>query len=266
MGSRLCLLLMGPFALLMVCSCAPSDVAVVQCATPAQRARTVEGAISLGIVGKDSTPDRISVKNETMNFDEWRDRKPGEFTRACEAVAPVAPSPLLTQVISVLSSLGLLAVGVVATWTTTTWRDGINRRKQQAEALHKASRAFVGAVRDYCDARLRGTADHGPPPLQDVRHKRDDLAAQLVRVEAARPKWTAPAALRAELIGGPLGDDIETKWEIERSREERRPRADEVNKAVNELDRRIDVVVRALESPGRTRRELLREFPVGAAS
>ena len=265
MVSRLCLL-MGLLAFLAACSSMPSDVAIVQCTAPAQRERTVDGAISLGLAAKDSKPDRILTNSGVLTFEEWRDRKPDEFARTCDAVSPVAPSPLRTQAIAALVSLATFVLGAAATWFTTTWRDGINRRKQQADALHKACQAFAGAVRDYCDARLDPTADPGPPPTQDMRHKRDDLAAQLIRVKALRPKWTAPETLRAELAEGVLNDDVEENWQIEQSREERRPRADEVNKAVNELDRRVDVVVRALERPHATRPELLREFPVGAAS
>jgi hypothetical protein len=266
MVGRLCLLTMGSLAFVTGCTTTPPDVAVVQCTAPAQRERTVDGAISLGLVGENSKPERISANGETLVFQDWRAKKPEDFARACNAVAPVAPSPLRTQVIAALISLAALAVGVAATWFTTSWRDGINRRKRQADALHDASRAFVGAVRDYCDARLRGTADLGPPSPQDVRHKREDLAAQLTRVVAARPRWAAPKALRAELASGPLGDDIETKWEIKRSREERRPRADDVTKAVDDLDRRIDFVVQALEGAPKARRQLAHALPAGAAS
>jgi hypothetical protein len=267
MASRLCLLLTGSFVLLSACSTAPSDVALVQCTAPAQQAHTVDAAISLRLVHEDSRRNSISVGGETYEFDEWRAARFEDFTRACEALAeqarPAAPNPLVTQSVAALISLVTLMVGVVTTWLTTSRRDEINRRRQHAGELHRASRAFVVAVRDYCDARLRRTENDGPPPVSEVRHTRDDLSAQLTRTEALRPRWNAPAVLRASLTGSVLGNEIETRWDFERNREERRPRADEVNNAVNDLDRGVDVLVRALERPRRDVRKLCENFPVG---
>lgn len=261
MASRLCLLLTGSLALLTACSAAPSDAALVQCTAPAQQARTVEAAISLELVGKDSERDNISVDGKEYRFDQWRDERFEDFTRACEAFVeqtrPATPNPLVTQIVAAVISFLTLLVGAMVTWVVTNTRDEINRRRQQADDLHKASRAFVAAVRDYCDARLRGTEAGGPPSMVEVIRTRDDLAGQLARTALLLPQRKDPDVLRAELTGNVLGNEIETGWDFERSREERRPRADEVNNAVNELDRRIDMVVRELERPTLAARKLL---------
>lgn len=261
MASRLCLLLAGSLALLTGCSATPSDVALVYCTAPDREAGTVEAAVSLGLAGADSLQDKILVDGRTYTFSEWRDQRPDDFARACDALAgqtiPAAgPNALVTQIVAALISLATLAVGVAATWFTTSRRDEINRRKLQAAALHDASRAFVTAVRDYCDARLRGGDTPGPPPVAGVRHARDDLAAQLTRTEALQPAWTQPAELRDRLAGKVLGDDIETDWDFKKSRDERQSRAKTVTKAVNDLDSDIDVVVRALEGARTARRKL----------
>lgn len=267
MASRLCLLLTGSFALLTACSAAPSDAALVQCTAPAQQSRTVEAAVSLELVGKDSERDNISVDGKGYRFDAWRDERFEDFTRACEALVeqtrPATPNPLVTQIVAAVMSFVTLLVGALVTWVATSTRDEINRRRQQASELHKASRAFVVAVRDYCEARLRGT-EAGPPSLSEVNRTRDELAGQLARTAVLRPQWKDTDALHAELTGNVLGNEIETGWDFERSREERRPRADEVNNAVNKLDRRIDVVVRALERPMLPSRKMLEESPAGA--
>ncbi|MEV8442093.1 hypothetical protein AB0425_32345 [Actinosynnema sp. NPDC051121] len=256
---------LGAFVGLMalLSSCAPSDATVVQCASKARRGATVEAAVSLRLADPGSTADRVLTSGKALSFDEWRDAERDRFERACEVSVQAAQSKGATPEPVVTALIGLIPVagGAAIAWFTTGWRDALNRGKAQATALSRASRAFVTAVRDYCDAQVNGTADGSPPSTSEVRHKRDDLVSQLKRTEALRQGWTAPGVLETLATAGLLGDEISTGWDFKHHRSERSARADQVSQAVNEFDRRVDVVVRALESPGRRHSELRIEFP-----
>lgn len=245
-----------------VASWAPPDATLVQCTSKSRRGATVEAAVSLRLVDRGSTADRVAAGGRALSFDEWRDAEPDRFERACEVSVEAAqprtsPDPLVTALIGLVPVAG----GAAIAWFTAGWRDALNRGKAQAAALSKASRAFVTAVRDYCDAQVNGAADAGAALTSQVRHKRDDLVSQLNRTAALRRGWTAPAALEAQVTAGALGDAISTGWAYREDRGERRTRADDVTRAVEALDRRVDVVVRALETPGRRHPELWAEFP-----
>ncbi|GAA1275004.1 hypothetical protein [Saccharothrix xinjiangensis] len=243
-------------------SSAPPDATLVQCTSKSRRAATVEAAVSLRLVDRGSTPDRVSTGGRALSFDEWRDAERDLFERACEvsvraAQPQTSPDPLVTALIGLVPIAG----GAAIAWFTAGWRDALNRGKAQAAALSKASRAFVTAVRDYCDAQVNGAADTVATLTSEVRHKRDDLVSQLNRTAALRRGWTAPGALEGQVTSGVLGDAISTGWAYRDDRGERRGRAGDVTRAVEEVDRRVDVVVRALETPGRRHAELWAEFP-----
>ncbi|MGW4212280.1 hypothetical protein ACWEIJ_30105 [Lentzea sp. NPDC004789] len=141
-----------------------------------------------------------------------------------------------------LTGLFSAFVGARLTWVTTNRREDRNRAKEHSVALRRASREFVDEVRAYCDAQLKG-----PATTVELRRKRDLLTTQLAVTKLMRPEWTAPDVLRAELDA--FSADAEQRWGFTRDRSERQPRVDEVTKAVRELDRRIEVVVQALQLP-----------------
>ncbi|MET8764630.1 hypothetical protein [Lentzea sp. NPDC004782] len=141
------------------------------------------------------------------------------------------------------SSLASLFLGAWITWVSTNRREDRNRAKEHAIALRKAGREFVDEVRDYCDAQLK---DNGS--TAELRRKRDQLNTQLAVTRLMRPEWTAPDVLRAELDA--FDGSVAEGWYFEDDRSERRPRAAAVIEAVETLDRRIEVVVQALQRPG----------------
>lgn len=253
--------------LLAGCSSTPpiSDAALVHCAS--HRSDTVDAAVALGLVDSTSTGNRILKDGKPVEFNEWRRTRQQEFEKACKAVAephmqpPAAASTpgWVTTAITVAATLLSTALGWWITWVTTNRREDRNRAKEHAVALRKASRELVDEVRDYCDAQLKGQATPA-----ELRRKRDQLNTQLAVTKLMRPDWSAPDALRAELDA--FGNSVEERWGFKNDKRERQPRVAEVTGEVRTLDRRVEVVVQALQLPRDADRLLDAEFGrVGAA-
>lgn len=246
MIGRLSLLVL---VLLAGCGAAPqiSDAAVVYCES--HRSETVDAAVALKLADSTSIGNKIVVGNSTLEFDEWRKTRQVEFAKACAAAAepqmrpPQSSSPswIPTAITAVASLISTLAGAFIA-YVATNRREDRNRAKEHAVALRKASREFVDEVRDYCDARLKGLAS-----AVEVRRKRDQLNTQLAVTRLMRPEWSAPQLLRTELDA--LCDSVEEGWDFDNDRSEQQPRAAAVTRAAETLDRRIEVVVQALQRP-----------------
>ena len=247
--------------LLAGCGAAPqiSDAAVVHCLS--HRSETADAAVALRLADSTSFGNRIVAGGRTMEFDEWRRTRQVEFEKACSAVAephmrPPVPSSApgwVTTVITVLAGLVSTFLGAVIAYVFTNRREDRNRAKEHAIALRRASREFVDEVRGYCDAQLKGLAS-----AAELRRKRDQLNTQLAVTRLMRPEWSAPDTLRAELDA--FCDSVEEGWYVDNDRSERRPRAAEVTKAAETLDRRIEAVVQALQRPDAADELLEAEF------
>lgn len=224
-----------------------SDAAVVYCAS--HRSETVDAAVALGLADSTSIGNRIVIDKNVLEFDEWRKTRQVEFAKACAAMAEPqmrpapssSPSWIPTAITAVASLISTL-IGAFIAYVATNRREDRNRAKEHAIALRKASREFVDEVRDYRDARLKGLAS-----AEHVRDKRDQLNTQLAVTRLMRPEWSAPQLLRTELDG--LCDSVEEGWDFEHDRSELQPRAEAVTRAAETLDRRIEVVVQALQRP-----------------
>ncbi|WP_157984660.1 hypothetical protein [Lentzea terrae] len=247
--------------LLAGCGAAPvvSDAALVYCSS--HRSETVAAAVALGIEDSTAIGNRVVVDGKTLEFDEWRKTRRAQFERACAAAAEPqmrppaagsAPSWIPTLITAVVGLLSTLA-GALITRLATNRREDRNRAKEQAVALRKASREFADEVRDYCDAQLRGQAS-----AIELRRKRDQLNTQLAVTKLMRPEWSAPDELRSELDA--FAESAEQGWRVKNDRRERQPRVIEVTQAARALDRRIEVVVQALQRPAHADELLHAEF------
>jgi hypothetical protein len=247
MIGRLSLLVL---VLLAGCGAAPqiSDAALVYCS--AHRSETADAAVALRLADSSAIGNKIVVDKKTIGFDEWRRTRQMEFERACSAVAepnmrPPAPNStpawVGTTITVVTGLISTFAGALIAYWFTNR-REDRNRAKEHAIALRRASREFVDQVRDYCAAQLKGQAS-----AAELRRKRDQLNTQLTVTKLMRPEWSAPDVLRTEVDA--FCDSVEEGWDVENDRSERKPRSAEVVKAAETLDRRIEVVVQALQRP-----------------
>jgi hypothetical protein len=263
MAGRMTLLV--PLFLLTGCGSAPtvSDAAVVYCTTSARQSETVQAAAALKLVDSTSFGNKVVAGGKTLSFDEWRDQHKTNFGKACNALAdpvmkPSSPPTWLTTLLAALTSLFSALVGAWAAWYTANRREDRTRGKQQAVALRTASNEFVAAVREYCDVRLKGSADGTPPSASEVWRKRDLLANQFAVTGLLWPDWTVPRALRAEVMA--FGDGVEDGWRFDRDRTELRPRAAELNAAAARLDGGVEVLARALERPADAKQLFAAEF------
>jgi hypothetical protein len=248
--------------LLAGCGAAPaiSDAALAYCSS--HRSETVDAAVALGVGNSTTFGNRIVVDgNTTLEFDEWRRSRQPEFERACAAAAepqmrPPAPSSTPAWIVPAITALaGLLStlLGARITWVATNRREDRNRAVDHGIALRKASRELVDEVRAYCDTQLKG-----PASATELRRKRDLLNTQLAVTKLMRPEWSAPDVLRTEL--DTFGDTVEEGWDFDDDRSERQPRVAAVTKAAETLDRRIEVVVQALQRPADADELLVAEF------
>ena len=222
-----------------------SDAALVYCAS--HRSETVDAAVALQLADSTSIGNRIVLGQTVLEFDEWRRTRQVEFAKACAATAepqmrPTASPSWIPTLITALASLLSTLAGAFIAYVATNRREDRNRAKEHAVALRRASREFVDEVRDYCDVQLKGLAS-----AAELRRKRDQLNTQLAVTNLMRPEWSAPHVLRKEL--DTFCDSVEEGWYFENDRSERQPRAAEVTKAAETLDRRIEVVVQALQRP-----------------
>jgi hypothetical protein len=272
MAGRVMLLLLLLF-LLAGCASAPtvSDAAVVYCAEQGRQSETLRAADSLNLVDSTSFGNRVVVGGKTLSFDEWRDQRRADFVKACNALAepvmkPASPSSTpgwLSTILTVLTSLFSALVGAWLAWFTANRREDRTRGRQQAVTLRTASNEFVGAVREYCDVQLKGSADGTPPSAAELWRKRDLLANQLAVTALLWPDWAAPKTVRGEAMA--FGEDVASGWQhYERDKTELRPRADELNAAAAKLDGRIEVLARALERPADAEKLFTHEFGEGA--
>lgn len=247
--------------LLAGCGAAPvvSDAALVYCSS--HRSETVAAAVALGIEDSTAIGNRVVVDGKTLEFDEWRKTRRAQFERACAAAAEPqmrppaagsAPSWIPTLITAVVGLLSTLA-GALITRLATNRREDRNRAVEHAIALRKASREFVDEVRVYCDTQLKG-----PASAAALREKQHLLNTQLAVTALLRPKWTVPDALRTEL--GLFGDSVQEGWHFKSDKKERQPRAAEVLAAAETLDKRIEVVVQALQRPADADELLTAEF------
>jgi hypothetical protein len=260
--------LLAVVLLLPGCASSPavSDAAVAYCAAPGKRQETLDAAVALKLIDSRSAGNKAETEGKSLSFDEWRDQRGPDFNKACSALAepqmrpPQASSPpgWVTIVVTALTSAFSALVGAGITWVVGNKREDRTRRKQQAVVLRTASSEFVAAVREYCDAKLKDSADGGPPSALELWRKRDALITQFSVTAMLWPRWTAPLALRAEAAA--FDGDVERGWGHERNRSELRRRADELVAAAVKLDSRVEVLARGLERPAGAKRLFVSEF------
>ncbi|WP_394621463.1 hypothetical protein JNUCC0626_20895 [Lentzea sp. JNUCC 0626] len=264
-------MLLVPLFALVGCGSTPtvSDAAVVYCTTPARQSETLAAAKSLRLV--DSTPggNQVVVGGKTLSFDEWREQRRADFVKACTAFADPVVKPAssgtpawLSTLLTVLTGLFSTLAGAWVAWFSANRREDRTRGKHQAVALRTASTEFVAAVREYGEAWQRRSPDGTQPSAAALLRKRDVLANQFAVTTLLWPAWTAPGVLRAEAMA--FGDGVESGWGFDRDRTELKPRAQALNDKAAVLDRRVEVLARALERPADAEKLFAAEFAEAA--
>lgn len=260
-GSRLSALLVLTVVGLLFLPGSPAsartdDAATVYCLGTPERPRLVEAAIALKLGAAGSKPDRIAAGGQDLTLDDWRLADPDGFDRSCAALwagrSNAAPR-------SSASTLGLLAVlgvalpftgALISVWAAS-WRDGVARRRTQAEALRSAAERFLAA----CRAWLREWEGPGTglPSSRAVDDSRSELIAQLDRLAAVRPRWSRITTLRASLRDPVLGDPLSQGWaDTEDTAREARGKLVEVR--LVDLQTTVNRIADALGRPVRSRR------------
>ncbi len=216
----------------------------VYCLAPAQHEPLVAAAAALGLAER--AGDRVAVGGAELTPAQWRDRRPDDFLRACEALSAAQRPPgpgVLATVLPFLTGL----TGALIAFGAATWRDRVTRGRALADDLRDAARAFRLAVTAYL------TEWRPNQPDTDVAARREALLAQLARARAALPGRPAFTDVTTSLAGD-LGPALAAGWRTgedwERTDRDRRARL------AGELDSLHDSVFRiadGLEQPLRAR-------------
>lgn len=197
-------------------SATTDDAHVVFCLSPAQRVNLAAAAVSLGLVAPGKHIGQVVAGNQELSLENWRTRNGAGFTRACNALVPVAPvasddSSSADMFLATLNALIPLLIGTALGLLTSAYRDGLARRRLQADELESITEQFISTAGRFAHAWATpgGTQPDGSP-LLDVRWR---LAASLRKASVLRARC-APAVKEARSLidGAVLGDSLLDGW------------------------------------------------------
>lgn len=226
------------------------DAARVFCLSNEQRTQLTEAATNLAV---------------TIPEVELRDGADPQFDRVCAALTGAARIPQQATSVptdsgrSTFNVLGSVIVGAALTWLTGFWRDERIQSRLLADALRNAAGKYLSAARAQHRKWFEGR--QGKLPVDPVvLDGRDELAAQLRKVDVLRPGWTVPGRLHEQLSSARLGEGMNDP----RQGETPEQRAEALRADLNALRDSIDDVVRALERPWRWHGTMRSKHPAGA--
>jgi len=208
------------------------DAPVVYCLTEGRGAALVNSAVALRLAAAAALPDHVTVGQQALDINAWRDQRPGDFTRACGALfaadarAQVAASG--SSFLATFTPFLIALISALATLSITTWRDKIARGRVQADALEAAAGDFHRATNAY----LESLADEkGVPSPETVRENRAKLVGKLRPVSVLHPPWKVVTTIQDTLATGPLGSNLTQGWAALKGE----PRSERVERLTNEL-------------------------------
>jgi hypothetical protein len=220
---------------------ASGDAAVVFCLAPARSGDIIAAAEALE-VAQGVGADRVRAGGRSMDLPTWRDERPDDFGRACDALAGAqrAAGPgLFATILPFLTGL----VGAAAAFFAATWRDRVARGRLLADDLRTKYGDFHRALETFLStpAAVRQSAP--------VKEARAEVLTQLSRLRALHPRWRAVSWARTELAEkADLGPEATAGWTgVDRSREK------DMRAALEEMQETVARVGNALEKPIRSR-------------
>jgi len=232
------------------------DARVVYCLSQAHRAELAGAAVSLGLAGTGSISDRIVVSGRETDLESWRRARATDFDRACTALYTASRQNGGEKgggglgIAAILMILLPVAAGAGLTVLTTDWRSARDQGRLRADALRKASQAYVQAASQF----VRAAGEAGPRPGDEpVVRAQGDLDALLRQAEVLRPRWSAVGRLRDRLADEPLGSALTAGWAGLKA-EERGARVTRIDAALDAVRDDCERVADALERPGRRHR------------
>lgn len=219
-----------------------SNADLVYCLAPAHQAGLVNSAVSLGFATGGSTPAAMHVPGSTITLGTWRADDDAKFDQACDAyAAPSVRSAGSTDesgpIGSLFNILLPVAVGALLAFAFDEFKQGADRRWEQADALRESWTAFRGIIDTYLAERQEWPVA-GLPPQSDIDARRGDLAGKLRTIQSQYRRSSTLASLRGDL-SGELGDGIDAGWASGSTTvdfTERKKRADALTVTLNSFD------------------------------
>jgi hypothetical protein len=192
-----------------------SNADLVFCLAPAHQAGLVNAAESLGFASVGSTPAAMHVPDSTITLGTWRADDDAKFNQACDAyAAPSVGSADSTDesgpIGSLFNILLPVAVGALLAFAFDEFKQGSDRRWEQADALRDSWAAYRALIKTYLAKRQEWPVV-GLPAQSDIDARRGDLADKLRTIQSQYRRSRTLATLKGELSGA-LGDDIDTGW------------------------------------------------------
>ncbi|ROO88910.1 hypothetical protein EDD29_6595 [Actinocorallia herbida] len=241
---------------------AAKDAQLVFCLSGDHRQGLADAAGILGLAEPRGT--RVVVGGRELSLEEWREKKPTDFERACAAlVSASAETPAAGKADSPFSLAALAAVlvpvvvGAGLAWSASEWRASVDAGRAKADEFRAAARAFTESVRAYVQEELRYTVGRRPD-ADAVDRDRMSLDTWLQRVALAEPKWRMVQDLRAAL-GGDLGEILSEGWDEPGGAQEKTGRAKRIEADLAVLEEGCERIALALERPGRLHSGLKRD-------
>jgi hypothetical protein len=195
-----------------------SNADLVYCLAPDHHVGLVDAAESLGFASGGSTPAAMHVPGSTITLSTWRADDDAKFNQACAAYAASsvesADSADSTDgggpIGSLFNILLPVAVGALLAFAFDEFKQGSDRRWEQADALRDSWAAYRALVETYLAKRQEWPVA-GLPAQGDIDARRGDLADKLRTIQSQYRRSRTLATLKRDLSGA-LGDGIDTGW------------------------------------------------------
>ncbi len=221
----------------LLTSQATRDARDVFCLQPAQLSELADAAQALGVTKAGSSAELILTDGTSTSPLRWRQERPEEFDRTCDALSRVQGKPV-TQAAGVSGVAGIVlplltaVLSAALAYVSTRRQNRATVGQSDAKELRDGVTAYRDAVNKLLDDRKNLPTTL---PTAETDAARDALVSRLSAVIERQPRWTCIAEAVAMLRTGELDDGLDRDLTSRSDRTERVARIDELRKRVREV-------------------------------
>jgi hypothetical protein len=183
------------------------DSLLVYCLATDSRDALIDAAVALGLAQRSG--NRLAVDGNVLDVPAWRNVRPEDFRRTCEALAAARRTPAPSALANALPFLTGVMSAILA-FAAALSLASIARGRERAEHLRSASDDFRQAVEAYLEGwdkiHLR----------VEAAGRRSALLNRLALIRTAHRRWVTVEAVERELVDGAVGRAISEPSEDDR--------------------------------------------------
>ncbi|MDS0135348.1 MULTISPECIES: hypothetical protein [unclassified Amycolatopsis] len=214
---------------------ATRDARDVFCLQPGQRQALAEAAVALGIANDTSSAKLIVSGGTSSPPPSWRQEKPDDFTRTCDALAGAQGKPA-TQAggvggpAAVILPLLTAVLSAALAYASTRRQNAATVGQADAKELRELVTAYRDAANKLLDAWKKPPVESSATAETDAA--RDALAGRLNALAERKPGWTRVAEALTLLRTGDLRPGFDRDLRTSGNRADRVERIDHLRKQV----------------------------------